>query len=136
MSNFHDKDRGDGSGELSSRIADLVRQDEELERSILSLTGCAPSDGHEPVSLLAARSALSDRRLRLMARWMDLLTRRLRAVESGSECLARRIQGQEGNLLTVCEMLKQLDDPYGLGEAQDERFRGSRHDRTSNEAEG
>jgi hypothetical protein len=63
-----------------------------------------------------------DPRLDLIVRWLDLLTRRIVAQERRSMDLVRRMRGTDASLGLVCEVLRQLDDPYGFGESLDSRI--------------
>lgn len=63
-----------------------------------------------------------DPKLEMIVRWLDLLTRRTAAQERRSMELSRRINGIDESVRLVCEVLRQLDDPYGFGESLDARI--------------
>lgn len=63
-----------------------------------------------------------DPQIGLIIRWLDVLTRRGTAQERRSMELSRRVNGLEESVRLLCEVLRQLDDPYGYGESLDARI--------------
>jgi hypothetical protein len=107
-----------------------------LARGLQAILAREPHDAKEFARLVACRSSITDLRLALLARWMDLLDRRLGRLGSRLAALSGEVSGHEGALRVLCDMLRELDDPYGFGLGLDERIAGDASDRGSGEAEG
>jgi hypothetical protein len=117
---------GEGSCDLRAELDELARQGAELARGIEAVLRSEPHGGDGFARLVACRSSIADQRLALLVGWMTLLDRRLSRVESRLAGVAREAAGHEEALRLVCEVLKDLDDPYGFGLSLDERIsRGS-----------
>jgi hypothetical protein len=71
---------------------------------------------------LAARAADEDDRLVLQ--WMSQIDCRVRQLESCLRGLAGRVSDQDEAVRMMCSVLKEIDDPYGLGQSLDERLFG------------
>ena len=93
-----------------------------LARTIAEVLNCDQREARELVTLATQRSPVADRRLTLLARSVVRLARRLREAESRTRKLAARVDDHEKSLRMVCEILKQLDDPYGFGLSLDDRI--------------
>jgi hypothetical protein len=85
------------------------------------------------VPLLAARLSAIEYRLANVDRWMDRVKRRVAQMESRLTGLSERTSGQEEALRMMCLVLKDLDDPYGLGTSLDERIAYDEPDRAEEE---
>lgn len=107
----------------------------EQESSLtVSLTGAIESgtvDLRPVVQFLAARVWQAEHRLTRLGRRMDGIKRRVSELESELSRVAGRSSEQEESIRMMCEVLKELDDPYGFGTSLDERLAYDEADRTT-----
>jgi hypothetical protein len=76
-----------------------------------------------------------ERRLAEFTRVIDRMNDRAGQIESQLNSLARLAIKQDNALQTICEVLKDLDDPYGFGQSVDERVLGDGTSRTCDDEE-
>jgi hypothetical protein len=112
------RDRLDALNHRTEIVAKLV--EERISRTQDGI-GCS-------LDLIALRCDLTDQRLNLMMEWMELMSHQADRNEGRDEVLSRRIDGQDKTLRLMCEVLKQIDDPYGFGQSVDEWIAGDDDD--------
>lgn len=112
---------------------DCAPQADGLARTIAEIVDCDHGDAKELVALASQRLPIADRRLGLLARSVVRLARRVREVETHSRELASQVDSHEQSLRMICEILKQLDDPYGFGLSLDDRIADEDSDVSSSE---
>jgi hypothetical protein len=123
-------------GKLLSGLDTSASRDAELARSIEAMFAGEGRTRNHVAVLLAGRLSIADRRIALLARLATLMARRLLAVECRSERHANKISDHEEALRMVCEVLQELDDPYGFGKSLDERIAGDGPSPLPSEFEG
>lgn len=118
-----------------AHLEELDRRDAGLAQTIEGLLGREDLDVRELAVLLAGRMSIANRRLTVLSHWVSRLTNRLGELESRSERLSRKAGDHEDSLLMICQVLKDLDDPYGFGLSLDERIAEDGPSRSSGEME-
>ncbi len=112
--------------ELHDRLEELGHRNAALAHAMAPDWGAAGPVDPGVAALFGLRASLAEERIELLVRWVDLLSRRL----ARSERQGRRVTGQlhrhEEALDLMAIALRELDDPYGLGEHLDERIAGDR----------
>ncbi|MHB1556637.1 MAG: hypothetical protein ACYC61_04040 [Isosphaeraceae bacterium] len=102
----------------------------------VSLTGAIENgtiDLRPVVQFLAARVWETERQLARLGRRMERIKRRVSELESELSRVADRSSQQEESIRMMCEVLKELDDPYGFGTSLDERLAYDEADRATEE---
>jgi hypothetical protein len=123
-------------GKLLAGLDTSASRDAELARGIEALLASEDHSGNHIAVLIAGRLSIADRRIALLARLAMLMARRLVAAESRSERLANEVSEHENALRMMCEVLQELDDPYGFGHSLDERIAGDGPNQVSSGFEG
>lgn len=114
------------SHDVRAELDELALRGAELARGVEAVLRVEPLDVDGFVRLVASRCLIADKRVALLTNWMARLDGRLSRVESRLAALSREVLGHEEALKMVCEVLKELDDPYGFGLSLDEQIgRGS-----------
>lgn len=126
MSGYSIKPRPSSTGEETRAtlvaLEELSRREEELARGIETVLANEVHDPQNFARLMAHRAAVTDRRLVLTARCVAMLEERVRRLESRLDDASRDIAGHESVLRLLCEVIKELDDPYGMGTSLDDRI--------------
>lgn len=109
-------------------LRDLARRVDALERRIARCGGAAAhgSDGGRcadgPAAPVMSGLLPAAARDGSLSRRVDQLTRRLVEQERRSAELGTMVDRQREIIRLLCHVIKELDDPYGLGESLDERI--------------
>lgn len=112
----------------TEELRNLARRVEALERRIASSDGAESprSEGGRraegPAGPVTSGWFPPDARDRSLCRRIDQLSRRLVEQERRSAELGAMVDRQRETVRLLCHVIKELDDPYGLGESLDERI--------------
>jgi hypothetical protein len=121
---------------LRAELDELARRGAELAQVIEAVLESETHDGDGIARLAACRSTIADQRLARLVGWMVLLDGRLSSMELRLDGVSREVSGHEEALKLVCEVLKDLDDPYGFGLSLDERVAPGSSECIPSEPEG
>jgi PIN domain nuclease of toxin-antitoxin system len=113
-----------GSRAIAVELERLERQEADLASSLESALAVAHPDARSLARLLQARSSATREGITLVFHWMVQLDLRISRIESRMARLATRSADQQEALRMMCSVLKEMDDPYGLGLSLDERILG------------
>lgn len=102
---------------------DLSRLDDrQAARAIAALVDQAPHDPAILASALRAQLDLADRRHRLVMGTLAQIASLCGQLQSAAERQNRRLHLIESSLRDVCQLIREIDDPYGLGLSLDEQI--------------
>jgi hypothetical protein len=121
----------DHLAELEARLVQGLQR--ALADGRLDLATIGSIDLEELARRLASRSGVMDRRHARVVAWMKRVDRRLSRVEARVDALTNQAADQQESTRMICAILKDLDDPYGLGVSLDERLARDESERTSDE---
>lgn len=111
---------------------DPVEIADRLER----LAAAESVDAREIARLTAVSLASVARRIAAIERRTTLIGGRIGGWEARLEVSEDRIVDQQRSLNLICELLKQMDDPYGFGRETDDRIASEEIDYDRLEPEG
>ncbi len=110
------------SDRSNSHLVDSARELADLATRLDRLAAAEAAEAKE-IAILAARStSILIRRLAAIDRRLSRIDGRLRREEYRLGNLSSRISDHETSLRMICEVLKQMDDPYGFGRGLDDRI--------------
>jgi hypothetical protein len=110
---------------LLAELKELARREAELTEGLEAILARETPAGDGSIGrIVARRLSITDRRLELLACWMVLIDTRVGRVESRLRDLKGDVSSHEEALKLLCEVVKQMDDPYGFGLSLDERIAG------------
>ncbi|MHC5537379.1 hypothetical protein ACYOEI_03985 [Singulisphaera rosea] len=118
----------DGPRRFRSSLDQLARQESDLEQAVQQALSTDAVEPRTLATLLAKQSSIANRRLTLLTQWVSALDRRIGELGADSETHSGQIVEHEQALRMVCDMLKDMDDPYGFGLSLDERIAGNGSD--------
>jgi hypothetical protein len=134
--NGRDAKRCEAAAVTEINDAQLTRRDDSLARGVSAALGRGQVDPKDAVQFLENRLAEAERNLAELGRSMDRMNRRFSQMQSQLKCLSIQASDHEEALRMMCEVLRDLDDPYGFGQSLDERIIDDGTDRTSEWEEG
>jgi hypothetical protein len=108
--------------ESRARLVDLARRNARLTRALERVLDRDQLNAREFATLLARRQSVADERLALLECWVIRLAHRLAGIESCATGLDQKLDEHETSLHLICDILKELDDPYGFGLSLDEQI--------------
>ena len=85
------------------------------------------------VQFLASRVWDAEHQIARLVQRMDGMKRRIKELETRLARVERRSSEHEESIRMMCVVLRELDDPYGLGPSLDERLAYDDADRTTEE---
>jgi hypothetical protein len=116
------------SSRLRVELDELAQRGSDLARILDNVLASEQHDADGFARLITCRSTIADHRLALLVLWMTQLDGRLSRLENQLDRLSIEVGGHEEALKLLCEVLKELDDPYGYGLSLDERIAGEARD--------
>lgn len=114
-----------GPRRFRNTLDQLARQESDLEHAVQQALAADAVEPKTLATLLAKQSSIANRRLTLLTQWVSALDRQIGELGTDSETHSEQIVEHEHALRMVCDMLKDMDDPYGFGLSLDERIAGN-----------
>lgn len=121
---------------VESRTVESGTDAVEFADRLARLASDESVDAREIARLTAISLASVARRIAAIERRTTLISGRIGGWEARLEASEDRIGDHQKSLKLICELLKQIDDPYGFGRETDERIAREEVDYDRLEPEG
>ncbi len=125
----------EGPAGMEIKHDQLTSGDDGLVRGFAAPLGRGQVDPKDFTSALTNRLGETEHQLGQLVRSIDRMNRRLGRMELRLTSLTSQASDQEEALRMMCEVLRDLDDPYGFGESLDERLAHRGSNRTTDGGE-